>query len=189
MGIRSRPALPPTFLFPFHGEMSGERTKSRDRSSTRNPVWEQDARVLRSRTCEREIGALTFDFALNTYSGHVDVRINKKPGSLNLAIRGDPFASAGITSPRIDKHVRLWRFRQIFLIIIQLLFFLIKLLNYSYLFLDMSVWKNYGKASFEIVTETRISIHARFDVNRGNFFASRNSEFPTIDFLLVIDRH
>lgn len=34
----------PTFLFSFHGEMNGERTKSRDRSSTRNPVWEQDAR-------------------------------------------------------------------------------------------------------------------------------------------------
>jgi len=34
----------------FSGEMSGERTKSRDRSSTRNPVWEQDARE--SSVCE-----------------------------------------------------------------------------------------------------------------------------------------
>ena len=35
------------------------------------------ARVLRLRMCGHEIGMLTFDFALNTYSGHVDVGLIK----------------------------------------------------------------------------------------------------------------
>lgn len=101
MGIRSRQALPPTFLFPFHGEMSGERTKSRDRSSTRNPVWEQDAREssVRERASVKSVRSPSISLygRRADYSEHVrDVRINKKPGSLNLAVRSDSFASAKI---------------------------------------------------------------------------------------------
>lgn len=52
-GIRSRKIPLPILLLSFRGKMSAGRTKSRDRSSTRNPVWEENAQVIsRSRTCE-----------------------------------------------------------------------------------------------------------------------------------------
>jgi len=43
--------------------------------------------LARSNSREREIGALAFDFALNTHSGHVDARICKKPPWISFAIR------------------------------------------------------------------------------------------------------
>lgn len=56
------------------------------RHGTRYGKKMRESRLSFASMREREIGALTFDFALNAHSGHVGARICKKiwSGSLNI---------------------------------------------------------------------------------------------------------
>lgn len=117
------------------------------------------ARVLCSQTCEHEIGALTSDFALNAYSGHVSVRINKKSDSLNLAIQNDSFANAYFA----ERHA--------------ILKILSDIPNYYIITVfSIAVICEIKEMKLKIVTVTEMYFYDRFDINR-NYFVPRNSEF------------